>query len=132
MSEQRKSRTTVFWTLGMSSSEQKEIVSVGDEVMFIWSGMHNVWRFSNRKAFDDCDFSQAVELAPKTENKFRYTAKDIGKFYFSCEIPGHCDLGQKLELLVTPGTFSYRHALSSASVVLTVARIPWLSDLLVH
>ena len=100
----------------MSSSEQKETISLGDEVMFIWSGMHNVYKFSDKAAFDDCDFSQAILLAPKTEDTYRYKANQVGKVYFSCEIPGHCEFGQKLELTVLPGIFCVIHALSRAAV----------------
>ena len=93
----------VFWTLGMSLNEQQETVSLGDEIVFAWTGLHNVYKFPTKAAFDACDFSDAAELAPHSQNDYVYKANEVGTFFFSCEIPSHCELGQKLALTVTSG-----------------------------
>ena len=85
----------------MSQSEQKQTVSVGDNVVFNWGGVHNVYEMPSETAFDACDFSQAVELASTTQRSYTYKATASGTFYFACQISGHCNLGQKLSLTVT-------------------------------
>ena len=98
--------TEILWMLGMSTAEQNQIVSAGDEVVFKWSGVHNVYRFQSKVAFDVCDFSEAVELASYLQTSYTYKATREGTFFFACKIPGHCEMGQKMSLAVTSGMFS--------------------------
>ena len=109
-------RTNVLWKIGMEPSKQTETVSVGDEIMFIWSGEHNVYKLPNRTAFHDCEFSEAVELASDSQNNFLYQATDVGTFFFSCELPGRCEMGQTLELTVITGRLCWVNARLGAVV----------------
>merc|ERR1712037_198527 len=72
---------------------------------------HDVYQFTDKNAYDNCDFSQgkATKLAGTSPTTFTYTPKAAGTFYFGCSIGngGHCKAKQKLTLTVTaaaPGT----------------------------
>jgi len=95
--------TEILWVLGMSPAEQNQTVRAGDEVVFKWSGVHNVYMFQSKAAFDVCDFSEAVELASHLQTSYTYKATTEGTFFFACEISGHCEMGQKMSLAVTSG-----------------------------
>ena len=86
----------------MTASEQKLTVEVNTDVVFKWSGYHNVYMFPNKADFDNCDFSEATDLASNLQNPFTFKTSILGVFYFSCPIGGHCKYGkQKLALNVT-------------------------------
>ena len=86
----------------MSPAERTQTVEAGTNVVFKWSGMHNVWLLPNKDAYDACDFSKGTELAPTSVNDYTYKASAAGTFYFGCQIIGHCAFAaHKLELTVT-------------------------------
>ena len=89
----------------MSPTEQNQTVSAGDEVVFKWSGVSNVYRLPSKAAFDLCDFSEAIELASHSLTTYTYKATTEGKFFFACKIPGRCEMAQKMSLTVTSGMF---------------------------
>ena len=92
----------IDWKLGMSNAEQTQTVTVGGNIIFKWSDIHNVWSLPNKAAYDACDFSQGIELAPTSVNEYIYKASSTGIVYFSCQVFGHCKyLDQKLALTVT-------------------------------
>ena len=87
----------------MTKVEQAQTVVAGTDVIFKWSGLHDVWLLPNKAAYDACDFSEGKELAPTSVNKYTYETLAAGTFYFSCKVTGHCSLGSmKLVLTVTP------------------------------
>ena len=98
-------QTNIDWKLGMKPEQQKATVKAGTNVVFKWNGSHDVYLFTNKNAYDTCDFSKgkATMLAKNSDNPYTYTAKTAGTFYFGCSIGsgGHCKTPQKLTLTVT-------------------------------
>merc|ERR1711976_437108 len=92
---------TIDWRVGMTENEMKLGVALDTSLVFQWSGYHNVYQLPDKDAFDTCDFSQATKLASPGESPFTYEASSAGKFYFACEVGGHCRFNQKLALTVT-------------------------------
>ena len=78
--------------------ETKATTKVGTDVVFKWSGYHNVYMFPSKAAFEKCDFSGAKELAGNDKNPFTYKASKPGTYYFGCEVGNgwHCEQQQKL------------------------------------
>ena len=85
----------------MSSADQAQTVAAGTNVIFKWSGTHNVWWLPKKAAYDACDFSQARELASDSVNEYTYKASAPGTFYFGCKISQHCTYNHKMALTVT-------------------------------
>merc|ERR1719362_2196242 len=96
-------QTKIDWKLGMTAAQMKQTVSLNTEVVFKWSGFHNVYELSDKKAFDACDFSKAKALASHNQSPFTYKASSAGIVYFACKVGGHCSSKQKLALTVTGG-----------------------------
>ena len=85
----------------MTVEERTQTVATGTNVVFEWSGSHNVWLMSDKAAYDACDFSQANELASASVQDYTYKASEAGTVYFACEFIGHCAFAsQKLALTV--------------------------------
>merc|ERR1712032_594677 len=93
----------IDWKLGMTAAQMKQTVALNTEVVFKWSGFHNVYELPDKKAFDACDFSKAEELASHKQGPFTYKASSAGIVYFACKVGGHCSSKQKLALTVTGG-----------------------------
>merc|ERR1719362_1814286 len=96
-------QTKIDWKLGMTAAQMKQTVSLNTEVVFKWSGFHNVYELPDKKAFDACDFSKAKALASHNQGPFTYKASSAGIVYFACKVGGHCSSKQKLALTVTGG-----------------------------
>lgn len=81
--------------------------TVGTEVTFKWSSFHNVYMFSNKDDFENCNFEKATEVASNDQNPFTFKASSPGTFYFGCEVGNgwHCRTPQKLALTVTGNSF---------------------------
>merc|ERR1719362_2055122 len=94
-------QTKIDWKLGMTAAQMKQTVSLNTEVVFKWSGFHNVYELPDKKAFDACDFSKAKALASHNQGPFTYKASSAGIVYFACKVGGHCSSKQKLALTVT-------------------------------
>ena len=91
----------IDWKLNMKTT--KATTKVGTEVVFKWSGYHNVYMFPSKEAFNKCDFSKAKKVGSASQNPFTYKASAPGTFYFGCEVGNgfHCETPQKLALTVT-------------------------------
>ena len=81
--------------------ETKATTKVGTDVVFKWSGYHNVYMFPSKAAFEKCDFSGAKDLSKKSKYSFTYWVTAPGTYYFGCEVDNHCKQSQKLALTVT-------------------------------
>ena len=90
--------TQIQWKVPMSTTEQKQTVKVNTDVVFTWSGTHNVYMFPTKADFDSCNFAKATEMG--TTSPYTYKPSSAGMFYFGCQIAGHCNT-QKLALTVT-------------------------------
>ena len=94
----------------MPSDPSTYDVAVGSKLSFKYNTYHNVWLLPSQTAFDSCDFSGATELASTSAgggegdvtNLYEAIATESGTLYVACEISGHCQSDQKIEITVTP------------------------------
>ena len=95
-------QTNIDWKIGMSDAEQKATVAAKTNVVFKWSGYHDVYQFTDKTKYDNCDFTGATEKAAGANGgTYTYVANTAGTFYFGCKITGHCQAKQKIALTVT-------------------------------
>ena len=90
---------TIEWKVGMPTGKI-EMTEHGS-ALFVWTGTHSLWQFEGKDAFDFCDFNRAKELSSDSGYVFKSHA---GTYYFGCSVYGHCEYGQKIEILVTDDT----------------------------
>ena len=91
------------WLAGFAEAEQRSMTAhAGDTIHFTWAaGTHDVWLLKDQTAFATCDFTDAVQI--DTASPTPYTVLEPGTtYYFSCNIPNHCNNGQKLAVTVAP------------------------------
>ncbi|KAL5864013.1 hypothetical protein ACOSQ3_001527 [Xanthoceras sorbifolium] len=73
---------------------------VGDTLIFKYSNQyHNVKQVS-QKDFLSCNATSPI--ATYATGSDSITLKSTGHYYFLCGFPGHCEAGQKFQILVTP------------------------------
>ena len=113
-----KEQKDVAWSTGMTADQQEESASVGDSVVFTWTGFHDVYMFADETAFNACDFAGATQLADTDVNTYTFEVTDTGTFYFGCSVGGHCDYGQKLALTVAGMFYMCVNSTSQPAVVL--------------
>lgn len=94
---------SITWETMSVSHPQTMSVTVGDSVMFSWSGSHNVYEATSPVNFYDCVLSGNTELAPtSTDGSYTHTFSTEGDFYFICEVGSHCYNGQKIHITASP------------------------------
>ncbi|XVF72405.1 hypothetical protein PTKIN_Ptkin12aG0118900 [Pterospermum kingtungense] len=75
---------------------------VGDSLLFEYNKQfHNVMQVSHND-FQTCNGTSAI--ASYTSGSDTISLKRPGHFYFLCGVPGHCQAGQKVDVLVTPSS----------------------------
>ena len=115
-------RVVIDWAPGMSTQlvQAKVDQSGFGSVVFKWTGMHNVWLFKDKAAFDSCDFARADGLSD--DSGYVFTSR-ADTYYFACSIYGHCANGQKLQLDITDGTAKTGSCMSGQACSCAQARI---------
>ena len=81
---------------------------MGQEVVFLYTAAHDVYRLPSRAAYDACAISQGVRLGyanngggtASLPNRFAYPVDGLS--WFACGVPGHCAAGQKLQVVTAP------------------------------
>lgn len=96
-----KEALKIDWKLKMPQTEAT--TTVNTDVIFKWSGFHNVYMFPNEADFNNCNFANAKEVAAADQNPFIFKASNLGTYYFGCAVGqgSHCNQPQKLKLTVT-------------------------------
>ena len=100
-----------FWSK-IPSTPSSYTVAAGTVLSFRYTSGHNVWLMPTEQAFNDCDFSAAVELAsqiygggqpPIWPNDYKAVATTAGDLLIACEavMASHCGRGQKIRVTVT-------------------------------
>ena len=100
-----------FWSK-IPSTPSSYTVAAGTVLSFRYTSGHNVWLMPTEQAFNDCDFSAAVELASQTygggqppiwPNDYQAVATTAGDLLIACEavMASHCGRGQKIRVTVT-------------------------------
>ena len=99
----------IDWVIQGNNDHKAHIVYVGDTVMFLWSGIHDVYIHPT----GDCSDNINV-LMGKESGKIRYTFKmeDIGEMVFACNIGSNCESRQ----LIYFNVLGDRYATISPSV----------------
>merc|ERR1711990_106044 len=70
--------------------------AAGDSVVFTYSSSHDVYEFSDKAAFDACDFGSATLLGGTRDSP--YTLEVTGTHYIGCSKGSHCRNGQKVAI----------------------------------
>ena len=92
------------WKVGMNGGTR--VVATTDEVVFAWSSStHSVAQFPDKAAYDACDFSGATTLVSSRSGANFVMGPTTGAatFYIGCGVGSHCNAGQKVALVFTPG-----------------------------
>ena len=100
-----------FWS-AIPTSPNEYAAAVGDKLRFQYSASHNVWLMSSYAKWQACDFSGGTELASTsqgggsgtTPNLFEAVTADDGTLYIACQQSGHCNAGQKVQIVVGAGS----------------------------
>ncbi|KAL6191868.1 hypothetical protein ACLB2K_038257 [Fragaria x ananassa] len=71
---------------------------VGDTLLFSYSPYHNVIEVT-KQGFESCDPSSPIAAYDSGSDSI--TLERPGHYYFLCGIPGHCNAGQKVEVVVS-------------------------------
>ncbi|KAJ6922094.1 cucumber peeling cupredoxin-like [Populus alba x Populus x berolinensis] len=76
---------------------------VGDSLEFNWTGTHDVLEVTTKTDYDACVKTNGTPniTSPVTINLIKN-----GTFYYICTIGPHCDLGQKVTIVVGNGSSS--------------------------
>ncbi|CAA7033442.1 unnamed protein product [Microthlaspi erraticum] len=95
------------WTTAMGVDYYKTWSSsktfyVGDSLIFQYDkGLHNVLEVSS-KDYESCNPNSALATY---ESQYELVILNrTGHYYFICGLPGHCESGQKLDVLVMPAS----------------------------
>ncbi|CAM8925230.1 unnamed protein product [Rhodiola kirilowii] len=85
------------WTAGpdYTTWTSGKTFKVGDELVFTYLPNHDVLEVL-KKDYNTCSASSPISADNSGSTTIPLTA--VGKRYFICGTPGHCDLGQKLEV----------------------------------
>ncbi len=87
-------------------AKKKTVSSDKLPVTLTWTGSHNVMKFVDKTAHDNCDFTGATEICPQlSDSTCELTGLSEGNtYYYGCSVygGGHCTGGQqKLTLTVS-------------------------------
>jgi len=76
-------------------------IFVGDFLTFPSSGegLHTVFLFDSVEDYRACNFSGAKFIG---NVDVTWKVKHGGDYLFACNVPGHCEAGQKLNITVLP------------------------------
>ncbi|KAJ6729785.1 MAVICYANIN-LIKE [Salix viminalis] len=86
---------------------------VGDTLVFNYNNQfHNVKQVAH-PGFESCNATSPI--ATYTNGSDTVALEKLGHFYFICGYPGHCQAGQKIEILVAPATSKPNHAASPSA-----------------
>jgi len=95
-----------------------------DEVVFAWTSLHSLFQLADAAAYAGCDFAGSLQLAPAaplgayvanvSQQTTAFSSAPATTLYFTCDVPGHCSLGMKLQVNVVNGTSNSTNSTTSA------------------
>merc|ERR1712154_714205 len=76
-------------------------IALNDSILFQWEYTRNIWKFANKKAFDEDDFDTfcAEELCGSNYNKFVWKPKETGTYYLGCQV-ADCSKTGKMKICI--------------------------------
>ncbi|KAJ4950566.1 hypothetical protein NE237_027398 [Protea cynaroides] len=81
-------------------------VHIGDSLIFNYKNGNNLYIFHDRRAFNLCNFTQAILISKPNSTSFTWHPSRSGFFYFSYNFKNGsltpCKEGEKLPIKVTP------------------------------
>ncbi|GMI26637.1 hypothetical protein TeGR_g5416, partial [Tetraparma gracilis] len=98
--------TEIAWTAGFSDASARLATAlVGADVIFTWSGGHNVYSMAGAAEYESCSFAGGVDLGGSSPVTWAVpddaVAGDV--YYFGCEVGSHCGAGQKVAITIVDG-----------------------------
>lgn len=102
----------------------------GDSLEFNWTATHNVLEVTTKTEYDSCVKTNGT---PNDTSPVTFNLTKNGTYYYICTIGSHCNLGQKVTIVVGDGSSSSlpnNHAALSA--VLSTITIVHLCSFLLY
>merc|ERR1711865_734708 len=102
MSHASGKTTTFDFNKGFSAKAADQVLSVadGDEIVFTWTGAHNVYLMKDKAAFDSCVWDGSTLVGDKSGVKKVISGSAGTVHYFACQVGSHCKQGQKLAVTI--------------------------------
>ena len=95
-----------------------------DEVVFAWTSLHSLFQLADAAAYAACDFTGSLQLAPAaplgayvanvSQQTTAFSSAPATTLYFTCDVPGHCSFGMKLQVNVVNATSNSTNSTTSA------------------
>ena len=78
-------------------SVEDKTMTAAEEVVFSWTGTHNVEKMASYDHYENCDFDGATMVGSETGAAYG-PGGDGEVEYFACSVSSHCDWGQKVAI----------------------------------
>ena len=91
---------SIAWTI---AAYDDLAATVGTNIIFTWSGSHDVQLMPDQNAFDNCDFTESEVLTFTSESSHVYTIPNTAAgdtLFFACGVRTHCSNGQKASVFL--------------------------------
>ncbi|XP_044472530.1 cucumber peeling cupredoxin-like [Mangifera indica] len=100
--------------------------SIGDTIVFNWTGTHNVGEVS-KEDYDKCTTVHLVDeiqqISPAT-----FTLDSNGSRFFICTVDSHCERGQKVTINIGEYSFASSMTVSSMSAIFSILTLLFISS----
>ena len=113
------STTTIDWNAQFSADPKTTTVADDADLVFSWTGGHDVWEMADEAAYDACDFSGGTDLG--SSSGVAVSAQAGETVYYSCSVGSHCASGQKVAVTWDSSSLSSTGAPTSSPVFVEYA-----------
>ena len=88
------STTTLDWVAQFSANPKTATMGADADLVFSWTGYHDVWEMASESAYEACDFGGGAYLGAATG--VAVAARPGETAFYSCSVGAHCIAGQKV------------------------------------
>ncbi|KAH8062115.1 FK506 binding protein [Aureococcus anophagefferens] len=88
------STTTLDWVAQFSANPKTATMGADADLVFSWTGHHDVWEMASESAYEACDFGGGAYLGAATG--VAVAARPGETVFYSCSVGAHCIAGQKV------------------------------------